>query len=121
MTMTEPTLERDGWELLSAEEQHLAAPASFHIPSIEERSTLGIGQQAKLLFLLAVPGKDLVQCERMWVRVTEVTAQRYSGVLESMPVTTGAIDLGAHVSFGPEHVAAVMIPKTDPRHPHYGR
>ena len=117
----DPTLARDGWELESAEERHQAAP-TFGIPSAEERSSLVVGQKVKLLFLLAVPGRDgVVQCEKMWVMITEVVEGSYAGILESCPATSNAIEEGARVAFRPEHVSAVLIPKADPRHPHYGR
>jgi hypothetical protein len=28
---------------------------------------------------------------------------------------------GDRIDFGPEHVATVLIPRTDPRHPDYGK
>jgi hypothetical protein len=116
-----PTLEDDGWELESAEERHQAAPGSFDIPSRQERTRLGVGARAKLLFLFMneEDGKPIIDCERMWVTIASVEGGRYTGTLESRPVTCAVIGPGQRVSFGPEHVASISVPRTDPRHPEY--
>ena len=116
-----PTLEDDGWELESAEERHAAAPATFHIPSAQERRSLGLGQMVKLLFLFMNEenGKPIIDCERMWVTVTAETHGRYTGRLESLPSTSSVLQVGHVVEFGPEHVSAIQISRTDPRHPDY--
>lgn len=116
-----PTLETDGWELESAEERNRANPRSFGIASLEERTSLEPGALVKLLFLFLNEenGREIVGCERMWVRVSEVRGGRYAGTLEDSPVTSTVLADGDVVEFLPEHVATVMIPRTDPRHPEY--
>ena len=118
-----PTLEDDGWELESAEERHQAAPQSFEIPSRQERTSLGVGARVKLLFLFMNEegGKPIIDCERMWVTISSVDAGGYTGTLESLPATSAVIGPGQQVSFGPEHVASISVPRTDPRHPEYRR
>jgi hypothetical protein len=112
-------LETDGWELESAEERHAAAPATFDIPSREEREHVPQGVMVKLLFLLSAEegGQAVINCERMWVTVLSASEGRYTGRLESLPVSSAALSPGHTVAFGPEHIASVLVPKTDPRHP----
>ena len=116
-----PTLEDDGWELESAEERNRENPRSFGIASLEERSSLKPGAVVKLLFLFMneEDGKRIIDCERMRVTILEVRDERYLGSLDDSPVASGVIAPGQIVEFGPEHVAAVTIPRTDPRHPYY--
>ncbi len=116
-----PSLDTDGWELESAVERHRRAPRTFSIPTAEERSTLAVGSLVKLIFLILgrdETGSPYVQGERMWVVLEEVRdGPEYRGTLESQPSTAGAIQRGARVRFGPEHVADVFIPKGHPHHP----
>lgn len=116
-----PTLENDGWELESAEERNRQNPNSFGIASLEERSSLKPGAVVKLLFLFmnTEDGRKIIDCERMWVTILEVRGGKYVGRLDDSPATSGVIALGEVVEFGPEHIATVTIPRTDPRHPNY--
>jgi hypothetical protein len=111
-----------GWELESAEERHAASPATFEIPSLAERSSLAAGQMVKLLFLFRNEdenGEPVIDCERMWVTITDASANRYSGILESVPGTSDALCQGDVIQFSAEHVCAVFIPLTAPSHPGY--
>jgi hypothetical protein len=116
-----PNIHDDGRELESALEQHHQFPDRFQIPSEEERSNLQPGDMVQMVFLLL--GQDetgsYIQGERMWVTVQKVTTTSYTGVLESLPVTSDVLHPGDTVQFGPEHVASILIRKTDLRHPDY--
>ena len=114
-----PTLEDDGWELDDAEARHAEAPA-FEIPGRDERAGLRVGDMVKLLFLFwnrQPDGSPIIACERMWVTVQEAGGGRYRGQLESLPHTSAVLAPLDRIEFGPEHVAAVSVRKTDPRHP----
>ena len=102
---------------------HARHPEAFHIPSLEERSSLRVGARVKLLFLLMTSerGQPMVQVERMWCTIREVAGGRYIGTLDSIAATSGALQPGDRIEFGPEHVASVLIPHTDPRHPDFGK
>ena len=118
-----PNLDEDGWELENAEEMNSQHPETFSIPSLEERTSLQAGARVKLgfLFLTEQAGEELIQCERMWCMIGEVSNGRYVGVLESNPVSSPALQAGDQIRFGPEHVATVLIRRDDPRHPEYGK
>ena len=112
-------LEEHGWELESAVACHREHPDAFHIPSEEERTHLRIGDLVKLLFMLSGTDESgaFVHVERMWVTVRTISESGYTGMLESLPESSTAIKPGDIVTFTPEHVAAIFVPKTDPRHP----
>jgi hypothetical protein len=114
-----PTFETDGWELERAEDRHAASPETFSIPSREERVAVAPGRTVKLLFLFMneEQGTPIIDCERMWVTVLSAEGGTYTGRLESLPASSSALAPGYVVSFGPEHIAAVMTPTTDPTHP----
>jgi hypothetical protein len=118
-----PTLNEDGWELDNAEELHARHPDKFHIPSLEERTSLQVGARVKLVFLLLTQrkGQRIIQGERMWCTIREVSAGRYIGTLDSDPATSRALKPGDRIEFGPEHIAATLITRDDPRHPDYGK
>ena len=119
-----PTLDQHGWELESAEDRSAQTPGTFLIPSVEERTRLKCGQRVQLLFLFpvtALDGTHGIQCEKMWVTIDAVSDLTYQGTLDSRPVSSDAVNPGDMISFGPQHVASVLIPKTDPRHPRFKR
>ena len=116
-----PTLETHGWQLDDAEALHARYPDTFNIPELSERTALKPGQAVKLVFLFLTheQGGDVVDGERMWVRVTARQDLGFVGVLESEPVTSSLLQEGAEITFEPRHVAATFIAYTDPRHPAY--
>ena len=122
------TLGEDGWELVSAEERHAEHPDRFHIPSRGERAGLEAGARVQVHFAFRTiyqgrraeyRGREVVQVERMWVTIREAAGGRYAGTLDSDPASLDALRPGDRVEFRPEHVACVLIPRSDPRHPDY--
>ncbi|GGS15912.1 hypothetical protein [Deinococcus knuensis] len=113
-----PEYERDGFELLSAEERHAANPGAFWIPTLQVRSGLRRGQAAKLLFDIRFQedGKPMLGTERMWVIVSRREGNVYVGVLDSTPRTTAPGDplqTDVEVPFLPEHVCDTGNPPED--------
>jgi hypothetical protein len=116
------TLQQDGWTLDNAEDRHAQAPGTFHIPSRAERTGLQVGQMVQLLFLFlnAEPdGSPVIDGEKMWVTVRGAEGGRYWGQLKSLPHTSTALAPLDRIEFGPEHVGAVFVRRTDPRHPEH--
>ena len=113
-----PSLEADGWTLVSAEERHAAHPTTFQIPSRADRETLVPGAAAKLLFHIETKEASRVidsGVDRMWVIVRAVMSDGYIGVLDSEPGQSEGLNLraGDNIVFGPEHVAAIDHPSKD--------
>jgi hypothetical protein len=83
-----PTIEENGWVLVSAEQRAAAAPGTFQIPPRAVRGSLSPGDGAKLLFDIETrDGGRIVErgVDRMWVIVKARTADGYIGVLDNNP------------------------------------
>jgi len=115
------TLDSEGWELDDAERLNASHPTTFSIPNLAERASLEPGQLAKLVFLFLTQDDngDIINGERMWVKVARRQGSGYLGVLESEPVTSDSVRCGDEIYFEPRHVATTLIRYNDPRHPDY--
>ncbi|MVN85480.1 hypothetical protein GO986_01710 [Deinococcus sp. HMF7620] len=111
-----PALDRDSFELVSAEQKHQASPATFWLPPEAERQNLQRGQAAKLLFDILVQtetGAHEIGTERMWVIVAGRTSTGYIGILDSQPASTRPdhyLVFGAEVPFQAEHICDIGAP-----------
>jgi len=92
------------WTLVNVDKQHAAHPETFHVPPLWRRQQFPRGCAVKLIF------EDAHGRERMWVRIDERAAGRYCGTLESLPTAIAGVAPGAHVDFGPEHIADWQAP-----------
>jgi hypothetical protein len=116
-----PTISLDFWQLVSGEERQKAAPSTFEIPTLTDRSSLTPGQGAKLIFEIEAEEEDgtvSTSTERMWVIVSRKVGDYYFGILDSEPVTIpndGEFYLlrGAEIPFQSEHVIAVSNPPNE--------
>jgi hypothetical protein len=108
------TIERDGWEVVSAEERTAASPDNFVIASRAEREALTPGTVVKLLFDIETRRNGEVWnriVQRMWVLIKSTTQSGYVGVLDNQPGEEGStLRRGQLVFFGPEHVADIFQP-----------
>lgn len=110
-----PSIETDGWRLLSAEEQKAAHPETFLIPTRNKRESLLPGDGAKLLFDIETKENGQVidrGVDRMWVIVKSHSESGYVGILDSNPGTAENLNLheGDTIQFGPEHIAEIDTP-----------
>jgi hypothetical protein len=117
-THIRPSLDADGWVLVSAEDRHATHPGTFRIPPRSDRNTLVPGAAAKLLFHIETKEAGRVidrGIDRMWVIVMTVTSEGYLGVLDSDPGYAEGLNLrqGDVITFGPQHVAAIDHPPMD--------
>jgi hypothetical protein len=108
-------IERDGWDLISAEDRNATHPETFQIPAREKRDDLGPGDGAKLLFDIQTTEEGRVVdrgVDRMWVIVKARSNGRYLGVLDSNPGAAENLCLreGDSITFGPEHVSEIDTP-----------
>ncbi len=98
--MTSPYSLDDG-EAVNAEH-----PDTFPISSAEARSSLNPGDIVKLIFR-GSKADGGARVERMWVIVTERTADGYLGTLDNDPFDLVGVVYGDQVAFKPEHVIAI--------------
>lgn len=121
-----PSLEFDGWELRSGVASSENHPETFRIPSVEERSSIGVGDIVKLHFAVAAeqeddPDETVVLNERMWVIVKGTAAPYLWGVLDNVPSWSEEGDdefdlkLGSEVVFLPEHILDIYRDAGRPR------
>jgi hypothetical protein len=109
-----------GYHLQNVEEHHREYPRTFSIPRSEQRHALSVGQLVKLVFIEGTSAQDGARVERMWVEVKEVHGQQYTGVLDNNPAYITDLEVGATITFGPEHVAALYMGTAGPQLP-YGQ
>src|SRR5262245_37599341 len=113
-----PSLERDHWELRSAELAHQQHPDTFWIPTLAQRQNIRRGQAAKVI--IDLEGRDQrgavqVGGERMWVIVAERVGDFYIGILDNQPASLAPADdvylcFGAEIPFLPLHVIDIRDP-----------
>jgi hypothetical protein len=116
--ISSPTIPKNGWTLLSAEERALAYPGRFQIPDLTVRRSLSPGDAAKLLFDIETRENGFVidrGVDRMWVIVKARTEFGYLGILDSDPGVTENLTLrpGDLIVFGSEHVIDTGRPPHD--------
>jgi hypothetical protein len=92
-------------------------PATFSIPSADERKGQKVGASVRLHFLLQDAGPNEPRAERIWVTITQAQGlfKPYKGTLETNPVFFRELKINDEVSFKPCHIAQTIIKKDDPR------
>lgn len=104
------TWEKDGYELEDGEAMHAAAPDTFFLPSLEERTSLKQGDLVKLVFRIHVEADDGelgCEVERMWVIVQGRQQSHYLGTLDNDPYCTEEMKVGMKLAFLPKHVIQI--------------
>jgi len=91
-------------------------PASFFIPSVDERKRQKIGNSVCLHFMLKNPRSGEPSAERMWVKITQVQGifSPYKGILEDKPAFIDNLKPGDEITFKSCHIAQTVIKKNDP-------
>jgi hypothetical protein len=117
-----PSLEIEGWHLLSGVVSNQLYPTTFHIPSESERRAVSAGAVVKLSFELGVDYEDepdiVLEGERMWVTVVGHDGPYLIGKLSNQPAAyshmidderyeadeDAPLKHGDQVVFLPEHI-----------------
>lgn len=60
----------------------------------------------KLIFLVS-PG-ELIEAERMWVKIKKIETAHYVGILDNDPVLVQKLSLGDEIEFEPRHIAGIL-------------
>lgn len=102
-----PTIEEDGWELMSAVRMNMRYPQSFKIPLESEIKSLQQNNLVKLLFAFAEED-NTINFERMWVKIIEVDGDGFTGILETNPIEVGELQTMTKIKFEYENVASVI-------------
>ena len=106
-----PSLEFDGWELQSGVASAEHHPATFKIPTLDERSSIQAGDVVKLHFAVSLPATEddeaEISHERMWVIVKGSVGPYLWGVLDNEPSFGDEhpdLKIESEVIFLPEHI-----------------
>ena len=95
------------YKLINGIEQNALYPDTFEIPSVEEKSQIGVDSIVKLVFV----ANDLI--ERMWVIVTKVitdpSGTQMVGLLDNDPISLeSGLKYGDEIKFTPDHVISIF-------------
>lgn len=91
-----------GFTLVDGIEINRKHPSSFYIPTQEEINSLTPGNIVKVGF--EEQGKS---GERMWVTVSEINGDDFTGILDNEPYDLETIKLGDEVKFSTKHILGV--------------
>lgn len=81
--------EEDYWKLRNGEESHRENPETFWIPELERRTSLQVGDAAKVILEIECEdedGKVFIEGERGYLIVSEIVGNKYIGILDFQPV-----------------------------------
>lgn len=91
------------YTLLDGVKQHQLHPATFIIPSLEEKSALNVDDIIKLCF------EEEGKCsERMWVKITHIDGDNFEGLLDNEPFALENIELNDVVKFNSKHIIGIF-------------
>ncbi|PKN54843.1 MAG: hypothetical protein CVU56_24400 [Deltaproteobacteria bacterium HGW-Deltaproteobacteria-14] len=118
--------QRDAWSLVPID----GVPSSglgAHVPdavvpTAAVRGGLSVGALAGLVFRREASAAEVQGLyERLWVEVVARDGEAYRGELDNQPTFIRGLKNGAPVTFGPQHVFAVMTPRRHAAAPAAGR
>jgi hypothetical protein len=92
------------WKLEDAQKIANEFPYTFYKPSEEVISQLKAGNQAKLIFTFESEDPEAPRAERMWVEITEVTQNGFSGYLDNDPAYIKDLKYKDPIDFNECHI-----------------
>jgi death-on-curing protein len=95
------------WHLVDAKKMNEEHPLTFHIPSNAEIKALDIGNSVKLIFNVDAPEHDTPGGERMWVTITKVTKNGFTGTLDNDPMVLRGLKYKDVVKFKDYNIASI--------------
>lgn len=90
--------------LVDAEQRQAEHPDTFEIPDAELRSILDKGLLAKVILESNGAG------ERVWLKITRVDGDTYTGSCMNDPIFTTVVRKGTRIRFGARHIIDVDVP-----------
>jgi hypothetical protein len=102
------------WELEDIEELARADPERFFVPSLQERKSQTVGDRVRLHFLLSKNEPGLVMLEKVWVEITQVSANgELYGCLTEQPRHSMGLVMGDKIRFRIANIAQVLHPERE--------
>ena len=97
-------MQNRSWKLEDAQKIANEFPYTFYKPSEEVISQLKAGNQAKLIFTFRSEDPEAPRAERMWVEITEVTQNGFSGYLDNDPAYIKDLKYKDPIEFSECHI-----------------
>jgi len=88
-------------------EKNKQFPRTFLIPTQEEIDKLDIGDLIKLVFVMKKPQGNGCRAEKMWVRVTDIQKDKFTGMLDNDPYYLKSIKAGHIITFKAINIACI--------------
>lgn len=85
-------------------------PRHFTIPTDAEIEQLQVGKLVRLFFALNFKPDDGCRAERMWVEISEINGNRFSGYLTNKPVYIQELAPGDVIHFEKQNIASILLP-----------
>jgi Uncharacterized protein conserved in bacteria len=95
------------YTLVDAVKESTNNPRTFLIPTDAEISALSERSTVKLIFLLKKTPKDGSRAERMWVKISDIKGNTYTGTLTNTPCYLKSLSPGDTVSFCVQNIASI--------------
>lgn len=97
------------WTLVDARAMATMHPNTFEIPTSDEIKSLKKGSLVKLIFDITdrKPGQPLG--EKMWVEITSIKNDDYTGRLDNDPKYIKSLHTGSEVDFEVENIASIWV------------
>ena len=93
-------------------EKNSENPRKFIIPTADEIDNLKVGNSVRLIFTMQTPQDDGCSAERMWLTITTIKDNKFSGQLENTPHYLKSIKCGDIIDFKKENIATVIVKGT---------
>lgn len=91
------------WTLSDGVKMNNRHPETFQIPTMEEKSSVKIGDHVKISFITR-SGEG----ERMWVQVTKISQRGLVGKIDNEPLLIPGLRYGKIVRFRHEHIIDII-------------
>jgi hypothetical protein len=90
-------------------EKNKLFPRTFLKPSPKEIESLQIGMLVRLIFILEKALKNGCRAERMWVKITNIKNDKFTGVIDNDPYYLKSIKRGDVILFDAFNIATVYV------------
>jgi uncharacterized protein YegJ (DUF2314 family) len=91
------------YTLLNGIEQHLKHPDTFEIPTELDITFLEVEDYVKLCF-----EEEGRASERMWVTITKIDEDNFTGTLDNEPFELKSVKLGDTINFKAKNIIGIL-------------
>lgn len=97
------------WYLEDARELAETAPYTFYVPSTEVIAMLQPGDTVNLMFRCEEDEQDDDVVERLWVRITDIAGDDFTGELDDEPEVIQDLQAGDEITFTSYHIIDTQL------------